>query len=349
MKHMWRERRIKGALTSTVAATVLVTVAPVAIAAPQEAEYRASQAAPSSIPDRISVLTWNICGAWDQCKSYTQPEKKIAEIKEKVRADSGLSVIMIQEACKSIHSDALAAALGDGWVVRHRTGKVIGTDQLIGCDASGGKPEAGTAIALRKLPGADIPTDATGQPGWDLTFRTKGLEHENGDPNRPVTDKQTQGAPCIEDRGNRLLVCTSHFANGSADPTGELRAVSAADFAQTSRDWQAGGYRTVLGGDLNLTPGSSKLDGLYAANFEADSNEKCNTTGPRPSLWLTCRNRFGKKLDYVFFSDKGWDLRGGDAVYNGSDDYEDRKLSDHWALSAAVKPTAQSHTGGRGR
>ena len=148
----------------------------------------------------------------------------------------------------------------------------------------------------------------------------------------------TQGAACIQDRGNMLLACTSHFANEHAVNSLAIRAASARDFRDQARDWQNGGYRTIIGGDFNLEPDDAAVQPLYDGNFEADSDEKCTTTGP----WFLkgCRNPAGVKFDYLFFSDSGWDLEQGRPIYVGSRRYDFGQLSDHWMLRAVVTPTA---------
>ncbi|QKV96460.1 endonuclease/exonuclease/phosphatase family protein [Streptomyces sp. NA02950] len=315
-------------------ATAVLTLAPLqqAIArTPDRAgpPSRSADAAPRGIPPRVGVLTWNICGAINSCPNSSHPQRKLDELVDRVNDDASISVVMIQEACDSLHSTPLETALNQGtsgeWVVRHRTAKTIGTDNPVRCPRSG-KPEAGVAIAMKKLPGSDLVHDSAGRPGWDMTFTSTS---EPG-------GKHSQGAACLEDRGNKLLACTSHFANENADPDKALRTASARDFRNQARDWQNGGYRTIIGGDFNLEPGDDATQPLYDGNFEADSDEKCTTTGP----WYLkgCRNVLGSKFDYVFFSDRGWDLERGRPLYVGSWRYDVGQLSDHWMLRAVVRP-----------
>ncbi len=328
---------IKALLGGVLAAAVLALapVQPAGAQAPTNPTAatadKAADTDPRSVPPRVGVLTWNICGAINSCPNSDHASRKIDELVDRVQDDDSIAVVMIQEACDSLHSAPLEAALNREtsaeWVVRHRTAKTIGTDDLVRCPRSG-KFDAGVAIAMKKLPGSDLVHDGQGEPGWDMTF---GSTSEPG-------GKHTQGAACIEDRGNKLLACTSHFANQNADPSKALRNASARDFRDQARDWQNGGYRTIIGGDLNLKPGDDGIDPLYDGNFEGDSDEKCTTTGP----WYLkgCRNVAGSKLDYLFFSDYGWDLEQGRPIYVGSWRYDVGRLSDHWMLKATVKPSA---------
>ncbi|MET8116155.1 endonuclease/exonuclease/phosphatase family protein [Streptomyces prasinus] len=303
-------------------------------ASTDEPVAKAAQGA-RGVPSRFAVLTWNICGAIKDCPSDRKPKKKIDEIVKVVRSDPGYAVIMMQEACKSIHSDELADQLGDGWVVRHRTATKVGTREKVRCPASGNK-DAGVAVAMKKLPGSKFVTGSDGKPGWNLTFpSTRGLEHAHGDSDQSMSNHATQGAACLQDKGNRLLACTSHFVHNDVAKYKEIQKASVKDLHRTTKDWQNGGYRTIVGGDFNIDVEGKRIKPLYAGNFEADSNDKCNTTGPRPRGPVGCRHVFGDKVDYVFFSDRGWKLRGGGVRYNGST----KKLSDHWMLTAAVRPS----------
>lgn len=285
-----------------------------------------SSAAPSpaSLPAKVGVLTWNICGAIAACPSVNQPQSKISELVNRVLEDDSIAVIMIQETCASIHSRplerSLEAATGGGWVVRHRTAKTPGTAVPVVCPKTG-LPEAGTAVAMKELPDSDI-------VGFDMTF-TSTDEERTG-------QIHTQGAACLQDEVNRLMACTSHFANSSADPLGALRRASVRDFRQQALDKQNGGYRTIIGGDLNLPDDDPDIQPMYDGNFEADSDDKCPTTGPGVCTPI----KFGDKIDYIFFSDRGWDLDSGDASYTSNTDiaYDSGNLSDHWILEGVVTP-----------
>ncbi|NGO73069.1 endonuclease/exonuclease/phosphatase family protein [Streptomyces boncukensis] len=291
----------------------------------------------SSLPSRVGVLTWNICGALKEDGDNSCPGSssgKVDELVNRVKRNESTTVIMVQETCESLHSRPLETALNretpGEWVVRHRTALRVGTDNPVVCPRSG-KPEAGVAIAMKKLPGSDLVQDSEGKPGWDMTFPNTD-EEETG-------TVHTQGAACLQDRGNRLLACASHFANANADKT-NLREASARDFRDQARDWQNGGYRTIIGGDLNLRPDDDALQPLYEGNFEADSDRKCTTTGPWYLNYPTCQNPRGSKLDYIFFSDYGWDLVRGHPYYWGSRDYSLGRLSDHWMLWSVVRPSS---------
>jgi hypothetical protein len=266
------------------------------------------------VPAKVGVITWNICGAIKRCKGAKRDAEKRAELVRSAAQDKDVAVIMIQEACISLHSRPLEreleAATGARWSVRHRTAKEIGEDRPVTCPKTG-LQEAGAAVFMKELPGSRI-------VGWDMRF---GSTHEDA-----VGRVHSQGAACLQDTANKLLACSSHFANEKADPSGALRRASARDFHQQALAKQNAGYRTIIGGDLNLEPDSRDVQVLYDGNFEADTDDQCPTSGP-----ASCTLKVGRKIDYVFFSDRGWDLDGGDAIYENED------LSDHWMLKGKVK------------
>ncbi|MER7000942.1 endonuclease/exonuclease/phosphatase family protein [Streptomyces sp. NPDC000410] len=318
----------------TVLALLLAALLAVTSPGFANAESTGPQAARTEVedlplPPEVRVLTWNICGAIARCPNDEKPKRKTDEIVSHAKRDNRIAVIMVQEACV-MHANLLRESLPGEWVVHHRKAPNMNTGQLLGCAADKTSPKeqrfTGVAIALKKLPGSDL------RP-FDITFKKAD--------SRPAT----QGAACIEDRGNALVACTSHFPNSSddADPTGRYRAVAAQDFHDWSLSWQRRGLRTIIGGDLNLSPGDDEIKPLYTDHFEADTARKCNTSGPRQ-----CTSWLGDKIDYIFFSDYGWDLKSGRVIYDGSWRYDlnynpapwPEGLSDHWMLTGTVKPSA---------
>lgn len=301
-----------------------------AIAAEADAEASAMAAAElgvsasaSSVPNRVGVLTWNICGATKTCNGSAYPERKIDELVDHVLTDSSIGVVMIQEACESIHSRPLERELNrrtrSTWVVQHRTAIRLNSKKTaVTCPVTG-KPEAGVAIAVRAMPGSKFDR-------WNTRF--KSVPEKNG--------AHSQGAACVQDTANKLLACTAHFANENNDGLRTRRAASARDFRDKALWFQRRGYRTIIGGDFNLDRNAPEVRVLYDGNFEADTDDKCDTMGPP-----TCRSSGGHKYDYIFFSDFGWDLERGDVQLSGSNHYLRRELSDHWILEGIVKRAAR--------
>lgn len=267
-----------------------------------------------ALPSQLGVLTWNICGAITKCPNHDNPAAKISQLTAKLKQDKNIGVIMLQEACL-MHADLLGKALRDlkqDWVVHHRKASDMSTDRPLKCAADKTSPEerryTGSVIAMRMLRGGNPQPHQLEVPAID---------------NRP----QTQGAACLKDTTNKILACTVHFPHdgADADPKGTYRAAMAKYLHGESVKLQRAKYRTIIGGDFNETPESSRIKVMYADHFEADSRHKRTT------------NSSGK-IDYVFFSDYGWDLVGAN-VYGGGA-YNGRPLSDHWMLKGTVKPSS---------
>ncbi|WP_190086425.1 endonuclease/exonuclease/phosphatase family protein [Streptomyces longisporoflavus] len=284
---------------------------------------------PAALPSAVNVITWNICGGLTSCPNSDHPQRKLRELVNRKVDGQKLNVIMMQESCGRLHAAALQKMLGSGWAVQHRVAPLLATGKPAPCAADGGRLDGGVTVAVQKMPGSDFVNDrdASAQSdGWNMTYT----------PARSDTPKLgTQGAACLEDRGNKLLACTTHLANENADPNAAYRRDSVSSLHQQVKEYQDRGYRTIVGGDFNLEPDDSQIKPMYAGNFEADTDDKCNTA----VHWtLGCTSPFGHKYDYIFFSDNGWDLKTGDVIRNGSWRYDYGRLSDHFMLQGAVNP-----------
>ncbi|MDI3403249.1 endonuclease/exonuclease/phosphatase family protein [Streptomyces cavernicola] len=297
----------------------------------------ASAADVPRLPKYVSVLSWNMCGAWDGCTAWEKPAEKVGLVVEAVEDDPSVAVVMLQEVCRGLHAEPLQERLGEGWQVQFRAAPVVPRYEkgnLVGptdraddlhkvnlCSADkrnvppGGPPtdEAGVLVAMKKLPGSEL-------HGENMSF---------------VQDVR-QGAACIKDTGNLLFACSSHFLNKVADPDEESRVRSGWNFRDQTFHLQAQGYRTVIGGDLNARPDTRPLQPLYEGNFEADVNLQ-RATHPEG------------KLDHVFFSDYGWDLVGASVDYPGTVEglpglftlpRFGERLSDHSILKGVVEPVS---------
>lgn len=193
---------------------------------------------------------------------------------------------------------------------------------------------AGVTLAMKRLPGSDFVKGGDDKPGWNVTFTsTRGWERDETKSYKPSTNRTTQGAICLQDRGNKLLACTSHFVSGSVRNAKAIQNASVKDLGRTAATWSKRGYRTVLGGDFSIDGRKERprLAPLYNGNFEADSNDNAPT-------------RAGRKIDSLFFNDRGWKLRGGDVRVMGKGNsfaYTAGRLSRrHTALTCVRRPCA---------
>ncbi|GAB2787607.1 hypothetical protein GCM10027091_20400 [Streptomyces daliensis] len=324
----------------------MIGVAVPATAATTQQSQSQSQLA-QALPSTISTLTWNVCGTRDGCPNKEKPQTKVDEIKRQVERDPSIGVVMVQETCEDAHSKPLLKALEDAsgseWILQHRTANFVGTTKPIKCDIPGtGGGGGGVAVAMKKFPG-------TTPMQWNYTFPgTRGLEHVDGEAEKPRTNYTTQGMACVgansSNPANKIVACTSHFVHTGVHRQQAIRAASARDMAAEGRKWQRQGYRTVLGGDLNTKAGSPRLAPLRAFSFETDDDDRCSTSWsdivPDPR---DCGNVAGK-IDHIFFGDKGLRHVDGDVLYSASEDgtsqaYASREVSDHWMLKGTVRTT----------
>ncbi|UNS96702.1 endonuclease/exonuclease/phosphatase family protein [Streptomyces tubbatahanensis] len=262
----------------------------------------------------MRAITWNICGAsktacWDW--SFGDRYGKVGELAGWVQRDPRVSVVMMNESCKAYYGNYLKKQLnatGTGnWRVNHVNGLDLEKKTPFTCDPDINQPkDAGVTIAVKQFPGGD-PKPLT------LTFPST-----NGRP------EGTQRAACFKDGPNKFLACTVHLPAGGADPDGRQRAATVQSLHDQLLAYQEKGYRTIVGGDFNLKPDDSEIKPMYEDNFEADPQHgDTQKTG---------------KIDYMFFSDYGWDLLNGNPILTGgSDQYNQHRLSDHWMMQGTVR------------
>ncbi|MFF9457699.1 endonuclease/exonuclease/phosphatase family protein [Streptomyces flaveolus] len=306
----------------------VVSTALVALTLPLAGTTTAQAApAPSGIPTQVNVLTWNICGgSQSSCKETGTAEEKLDRVMQRVNEDSTLTAIALQEVCSFAHAARLQERLGEQWVVNFRAAPVMEGEhgELNKCtlkNLPGPKDQpGGVLVAMKKLPGASI-------TAVDEDFA--GVPHANDKDGHP-----TQGAACLRDSVNKLLVCSSHFPFDDADAKKgtfyDSRSGCAKQYAALGKQWRARGWRTVLAGDLNLNTRiwteRFVLRPLYnGGNFEGDRLNRRTVPG---APWID------KKLDYIFFSANNWQRRG--AAVDNSEAIS--RLSDHYLLKATVRP-----------
>ncbi|WP_413804545.1 endonuclease/exonuclease/phosphatase family protein [Streptomyces sp. OE57] len=267
-----------------------------------------------SIPTDVRAITWNICGAsktacWDH--SFGDRYGKVNEMVGWVKRDPRVAVVMFNESCKSYYGDYLKKQLnatGTGnWKVSHVNGLNVETGEPFICDPDINQPkDAGVTIAVKQFPDGD-------PKPLKITFPST-----NGRP------EGTQAAACFKDDPNKFLACATHLPAGKADPDKHQRQATVRSLHDQLKKYQDQGYRTVAGGDFNLKPDDAAIKPMYADNFEADP-EHGDTHDEG-------------KIDYMFFSDYGWDLLNGNPILSGgSDQYNQKRLSDHWMMQGTVR------------
>ncbi|MEJ3747410.1 endonuclease/exonuclease/phosphatase family protein [Actinomycetes bacterium KLBMP 9797] len=257
-----------------------------------------------ALPEELTVLTANICGASKgACEGTGTVQEKLQQVVRQVRLRPSTGIIMLQEACEKSHtkalSDALALAGLGNWAYHHMQARRITNGNYFDCDMNGSAPDdrPGPAVLMRKYAGNDI-------TGVTVTF-----------PDVPGDDWRTQGAACIWDYGSMLHACSAHFVDEAADvldgDPDDTRAAAAARYAEHGYEQREENFATFIGGDLNLRYQNStdyaNLQPLYFYHEEVDPANRF-TTGI-------------SKLDYIFY-DPAWDLIISNTVDNGFSDHK---------------------------
>ncbi|GGU67775.1 endonuclease/exonuclease/phosphatase family protein [Streptomyces lavendofoliae] len=314
MRWPYGKARVGATLTPVALAALTLPLLGTTPAAADVAEQR--------LPSKINALTWNICGgAKSICGGTGTAKEKIAKVMERVADDPSLAVIILTEVCEKAHAGELQRNLKDGWRVNFRAGPVMGgrPGEVNRCSMPGTEDQrAGVLVALKKFRGSQIRAKDENFPG---------VPYANDKAGRP-----TQGAACLRDWTYKVMACGSHFPSDGVDEREgtdyDTREACAYRFGALGAKWQAKGWRTVLGGDLNLNAEDERprLRYLYDwGNFEGDQQNRVTHDGVLSN----------EKLDYLFFSDRGWRLEG--AIVDYSDSVS--ALSDHWLLKATVQRT----------
>ncbi|MEK8141965.1 hypothetical protein NKH18_02745 [Streptomyces sp. M10(2022)] len=80
----------------------------------------AAAADPADLPEKVSAMSWNLCGGYQGCVAWDESGAKLDRVVEAVQNDPSVAVVMLQEVCLGLHAEPLQERLGDEWVVRFR-------------------------------------------------------------------------------------------------------------------------------------------------------------------------------------------------------------------------------------
>lgn len=234
---------------------------------------------------RLSVMTWNVCaGTNSGCRLYRATTVELAEHigRQALARPAEPGVIFLQEFCTS------ATGPLELWL-EQRTGKpwTIGSS---GLTAQDGTPYACHPDRLGRPRGAQSIAVAV---AGEAAFRAHPL------PSPPWYVRRA--ALCADLPALAVRACGTHLSSGGVlddrQPGAPYRTRQLARLAEVA---SRPGHRTIVGGDLNVSPpdsgygaaaGRRAVAPLYAAYQE------CGQRGPRRTGGWT---REGKKLDYLF-------------------------------------------------
>ncbi|MGP3962557.1 endonuclease/exonuclease/phosphatase family protein [Nonomuraea sp. 3N208] len=234
----------------------------------------------------LSVMTWNVCtGTNSACRLYRASALELAEsigtyaLNQPVKAD----VIFLQEFCTG------ATGTLDLWL-EQRTGQswTIGS---WGLQSKDGAPYACHPDRLGRPRGAQ--SIAVAVAGDAATFEIHPL------PAPPWYVKRA--AVCATIPARKIHACGTHLSSGAQYDDRQPGAPYRTRQLQRLGEIAAKpGYRTIAGGDLNVSPpdsGYGSAAGRRAVAPLYRAYQECDQRGARRTGRWT---REGKKLDYLF-------------------------------------------------
>ncbi|MGY0004523.1 endonuclease/exonuclease/phosphatase family protein [Micromonospora sp. I033] len=257
------------------------------------------------------MLTWNVCAnGKGRCLAGGRHRQLAVTIGQAARNGSA-DVLLLQEMCADL-LPALMGSLGAGWRVHFRQASkaAVRRGALVTRPATcgSGGDRYGQAVAVRSS-AAGAASD--GQISWLIPLPSPKP--------RGTRWMERRLAVCVRLRAPRVQVCSAHLSTPQQDPDGRIRSAQAARLAAESRRGLGQGYLTVIGGDLNTTPGSTAtgsrqlvLQPLY------DLGADCDLGRMRPTFGTV-------KIDYLF-SGHGIERLGCEPIQTS--------LSDHRMLAA---------------
>jgi endonuclease/exonuclease/phosphatase family metal-dependent hydrolase len=160
------------------------------------------------------------------------------------------------------------------------------------------------------------PTCDNGEPYGNSIFMRSGrsklgnvdLPNPNGNEQRRLL--------CVRSNGQDMFVgCVTHISHEAEDQDVQIAAV-----ADRLNGFRNDGYRVMVGGDFNVTPGDSALDPVYAVcsggdgQFHETDVAKCGGRGGEST-------HGDRKIDYIFYSSHFSSL-WGDATRSDYSDHD---------------------------
>ncbi|MFI6735683.1 endonuclease/exonuclease/phosphatase family protein [Nonomuraea sp. NPDC050451] len=232
----------------------------------------------------LSVMTWNVCaGTNSACPLYRASPLELAQSIGGYAVKNGPpDVIFLQEFCTG------AAGTLELWL-EQRTGRnwTIGSWGLTSHDGTPyachpdrlGRPRGAQSIAVAVAGDATFETDPLPAPPWYVT----------------------RAVLCATVPARKVRACGTHLSSGRADD--DRRPGAPYRTRQIRRLLEIAakpGLRTILGGDLNVSPpdsGYGSAAGRRAVAPLYRAYQECDQRGARRTGRQT---REGKKLDYLF-------------------------------------------------
>lgn len=252
---------------------------------------------PTAGATTVSVMSWNVCAANNSnCPFYHTTAQPLADAiaEQATAAGFNANAILLQEICETHAKPVeleLEARTGRGWDVRFAPSY----ERL---------PGITPAIMVQKSCSRDVNGVPRGSYGIALALPDENTwYHWYPLPSPPPTvssPPEQRVALCGTVGSTQLHICATHFSPGSPTlpPASDFRPEQAQ--ALLTRV-EKSGYRTIFGGDLNLSPpddpdGDAPLDALvpvYSAYEECNQSAYGGLRDGAPTYGT-------KKIDYIF-------------------------------------------------
>ncbi|MFE2562028.1 endonuclease/exonuclease/phosphatase family protein [Streptomyces sp. NPDC059352] len=307
---------------------------------------RPAPASPAPAAD-FRVMSWNVCANHNsKCGNHrVEGDPLGAQITSRMGTTAEAQqyrAVFLQEMCESQAKPieaALEAKTGTGWDVRFAPIRFTVDNSSVKaartCDNAGStgawKDRGSYGIGLA-VPDANV---------WYHSYDLPSPQNKTINGVWERIEQRT--AICAVLPAQALQFCTAHFSAGLAtdDADGSKRREQAAELQKIVRSYTMPGYRTVYGGDLNVTPPDSTstdlpkdvLTSAYAADEECD--EGLSSTQPRdgratkPLTYEDPSKNRSIKIDYLFGPSAG--------TVVSCDVQADAGASDHYPIKARFR------------
>ncbi|GAA3840604.1 hypothetical protein GCM10022226_73860 [Sphaerisporangium flaviroseum] len=235
----------------------------------------------------VSVMSWNICSNNSACPLYRATTGTVAGTVAGAATNSfAPDALLLQEFCEKDAKPLeleLEGRTGRGWDVRYAPIQYL---------------LSGTAVTAQKVCVPDVNNVDRGSYGIALAVPDVNTWYAAAPLTSPPGYEQ-RTALCAVVESKALNLCAAHFSSGLStdDPDGSYRVQQVSELLASAAK---PGYRSVLGGDLNLTPPDSPsgpvpgaLAPVYAAYQECDQSAHSGARRGTPTAG-------GSKIDYIF-------------------------------------------------
>jgi endonuclease/exonuclease/phosphatase family metal-dependent hydrolase len=247
----------------------------------------AAPAAATPTAQAVSVMSWNICSNNSACPLYRATTTALANTVAAAATSSfSPDILLLQEFCEKDAKPLeleLEERTGSGWDVRFAPIQYL---------------LAGTATRAQKVCVPDGNNVDRGSYGIALAVPDLNTWYARTELTSPSGYEQ-RTALCAVIESKALNFCAAHLSSGLStdDPSGSYRVRQVSELLAAAAK---PGYRSVIGGDLNLTPPDSPagpvpdaLAPMYAAYEECHQSAYGGARTGAPTAGSS-------KIDYVF-------------------------------------------------